>query len=412
MRVTYLLASLIMQRIGPQVFEALELLDRLVESPDADTGALDGTTKLLDDAFQIERTLTAYTRAAERSGTAVRSDGTIAQFSERLQDLLQRTLSIRVHELHKSGGEPDEKTVFLHDFFTAAASGQAGLFIGDRLATVNKSCGFLTDVKFSTAFARNAGHAGEERGRAWRLHTLTWAAQHALKLEGDFVECGVFEGFMSSTVCEYVDFALTGKTFYLYDTFEGFSPKYSSPLDFGIHRGFYELAQNTYRRPGLYESVVERFRSFPNVKIIRGVVPDSLRQECPDGIAYCHIDLNSPAAEVGALDVLFEHIVPGGMIVLDDYGWLPFAKQKEAEDAFAERRGYSILVAHWARPDGQTLIGRGRVHLSPRRCSHAADYVSGLKRRRFPCVKHEIGMGRDLAFERQFDFITSTAVGP
>lgn len=70
MRVKYLLASLLMQRISPQVFEALELLDRLVESPEADTGALDSTTKLLDDALQIERTLAAHIRAAERSGTA------------------------------------------------------------------------------------------------------------------------------------------------------------------------------------------------------------------------------------------------------------------------------------------------------------------------------------------------------
>lgn len=327
MRVTHLLAALLMQRVGPQLVEVLDLLDRLVESPGEDTGAF-------------------------ASGTGARSDGAIAQLSERLQLLLQRTLNIHGRHLRKSGNEPDEQIAFLHDFLAAAASGGGGLFVGDRLATVNKSCGFLADVDFSAAFERNTRHASEERGRAWRLHTLTWAAQHALNLDGDFVECGVFEGFMSSTVCEYVNFARTGKTFYLYDTFEGFSPKYSSPLDFGIHHGFYEFAQRIYRRPGLYESVVERFRPFPNVRIIRGVVPDSLLQECPDRIAYCHIDLNSPAAEVGALDILFDRIVPGGLIILDDYGWLPFAKQKESEDAFAKQRGYPILES----PTGQGLI--------------------------------------------------------
>lgn len=96
----------------------------------------------------------------------------------------------------------------------------------------------------------------------------------------------------------------------------------------------------------------QRFQSYPNVRIIRGVVPDSFAAAVPDRIAYCHIDLNSPAAEVGALDVLFDRVVSGGMVVFDDYGWLPFAKQKAAEDAFAERRGYDILEL----PTGQGLL--------------------------------------------------------
>jgi O-methyltransferase len=232
----------------------------------------------------------------------------------------------------------DEKTLSEHELLTAINGKHDRLFFGDCMASVSRSRGFLADTKFMAAFTGNAQQSTEENGRAWRVHTLAWAARHAMRLDGDFVE---FEGFMSATLCEYLDFASSGKTFYLYDTFDGFSPKYSSPADFGVHHGFFNFGAGPV--PGLYESVFERSRDYPNVKVIRGVVPDCLLQDMPGRIAYCHIDLNSPAAEVGALEVLFDRIVPGGVVMFDDYGWLPFARQKEAEDAFAERRGYTIL---------------------------------------------------------------------
>lgn len=45
-------------------------------------------------------------------------------------------------------------------------------------------------------------------------------------------------------------------------------------------------------------------------------------------------------------------MVPGGLIVLDDYGWLGYRAQKEAEDAFFAERSYMVLEL----PTGQGLI--------------------------------------------------------
>lgn len=55
----------------------------------------------------------------------------------------------------------------------------------------------------------------------YRLHTCIWAGVHASKLEGDFVECGVNLGGLSTGVCEYLDFNKLDKDFYLFDTYEG-----------------------------------------------------------------------------------------------------------------------------------------------------------------------------------------------
>jgi hypothetical protein len=90
-------------------------------------------------------------------------------------------------------------------------------FLGDRLITFDKSAAFLKDPKFAAALDKCAW-IDDDRGRSWRVNTLAWAARKALSLEGDFVECGVFEGFMSHMLVEYLDFSELDRTFYLYDT--------------------------------------------------------------------------------------------------------------------------------------------------------------------------------------------------
>lgn len=239
------------------------------------------------------------------------------------------------------------------DFFAWTNTGAVGRpFFGDMMATLGKAVGFLSDQRFQEAFWANAGTQEEDAERQWRLHTLCWAARHCLNLPGDFVECGVFAGFMSKTVCDYVDFAKVDKTFYLYDTYEGFSPKYSSEADFPDQPGFFRYAQKVFSRPGLHEFVRERFADVPNARVIKGAVPDSLHGTAPGKIAYLHIDMNSPAPEIGALEVLFDRVVPNGLIIFDDYGWGGHKLQKDAEDAWFAQRGYAILEM----PTGQGLV--------------------------------------------------------
>src|SRR5271167_4686579 len=69
-------------------------------------------------------------------------------------------------------------------------------YTGDMLCTFGRNQSFVDDPKFRAAFDHNAG-SPTESSWLWRLHTLTWAASQALRLDADFVECGTFCGFMS-----------------------------------------------------------------------------------------------------------------------------------------------------------------------------------------------------------------------
>lgn len=66
-----------------------------------------------------------------------------------------------------------------------------------------------------------------------------------------------------------------------------------------------------------------------------------------------HIDLNQAPAEIAALDRLFDLIVPGGMLILDDYEWGGgYRAQKFAEDPWFDSRRYRVMPL----PTGQGLV--------------------------------------------------------
>src|SRR6516165_10038529 len=168
---------------------------------------------------------------------------------------------------------------------------------------------------------------------------------------GDFVECGTFKGDMAWVVLQTIG-AERIPRFWLFNSFDGFSPNYSSVDDFPDSPGFLDFANGFYRQTGLYEYVRDRFAQFPNVTLVRGFLPEALDAAIPAGIGFLHVDLNSPRAEIAVLERLFERVLPGGVVVFDDYGWGMFHKQKEAEDDFMRRQGYEILEM----PTGQGLV--------------------------------------------------------
>ena len=227
---------------------------------------------------------------------------------------------------------------------------------GDRLLTIDKTAGFLAEPAFKAAFdtVRGSHQCDQYVGPhtiAWRLNTLCWAARCALKAGGDFVECGVFKGDMAWVVLHTLG-PETIPAFYLYDSFEGFSDRYSDASDYPLSEGFFDFANKHYRVDGMYEYVRDRYAHLANVRVIRGFLPEALDQSCPERIGFLHVDLNSPRAEVAVLERLFDRVVPGGVIVFDDSGWKLFEKQTVAEDEFMRARGYEILEL----PTGQGMV--------------------------------------------------------
>jgi|CXWL01.1.fsa_nt_gi hypothetical protein len=222
---------------------------------------------------------------------------------------------------------------------------QGKLYINDMLITMWRNLSFRHDKKFMSCF-NNAVTNNLERSLLWRLHTLAWAAKNALHVEGDFVECGVFKGFCSGVLLNYLDFQDLPRQAYLYDTFEGLPEKTSTAQE----RRDWNYTK--FDSEAVYSGVCEKFSKYKNVHIVRGIVPDSFTQAVPEKIAFLHIDMNSEQAELLALKHLFDKVTPGGFIVFDDFGWTCNVAQMSSELAFMNLRKHHIMEL----PTGQALV--------------------------------------------------------
>lgn len=212
---------------------------------------------------------------------------------------------------------------------------------------------FMADPRFKKAYDRGIKAAGIDYNWYWRVHVGLWAASVAVKLEGDFVECGVNKGFLSSAIMEYMDWNTLDKQFYLLDTFCGIDMRYVTEEEKGsniedknaklIENGFYTLDVNEVKR---------NFEEWDNVTIIQGSIPETLVQIASHKIAFASIDMNCSPPEVAAMEYLWDRLVPGAIIVLDDYAYSGYLPQKIGMDEFAHRKGIEIL----SLPTGQGIM--------------------------------------------------------
>lgn len=222
----------------------------------------------------------------------------------------------------------------------------------DGLFTIHDST-YKDDERFKKAYERGIRAAEKDYNFHWRVHVGLWVASQAIKLKGDFIECGVNRGFMSSAIMDYVDWAKQKKTFYLLDTFYGMEEKYISEEE--IAEGILERNQKNIDR-GFYtqdvQKVEENFAEWPRTKIIPGPVPDTLDQVKSKKIAFLHLDMNNSIPEIAALEYFWKSMTKGGLILLDDYAYSGFHHQKRAFDLCGQKLGFDIL----SLPTGQGLI--------------------------------------------------------
>lgn len=208
---------------------------------------------------------------------------------------------------------------------------------------------FMSDPEFLRAYERGVVANKRDYRWHWRVHVGLWAAFSASKLEGDFIECGVNTGFLSSSIMEFLKWDSLDKTFYLMDTFYGLDERYITDE---------ERAANILRKNqrGKYtndpQSVKENFAQWKNIKIIEGAIPETLALVQTEKVAFLHIDMNCTPPEVAAIEYFWERLAPGAFVLLDDYAYRGHRIQKVAMDKVAISKNMRIV----SLPTGQGLL--------------------------------------------------------
>jgi len=141
--------------------------------------------------------------------------------------------------------------------------------------------------------------------RRWNLYQL---ALQTVNIPGDTAECGSFEGASSWLICH--TFRETGKTHYIFDSFEGISEP--SEKD-GGHWSQGMLAHSE-------EGVRKRLAEFPNLETLAGWIPDRFPDVTDRQFAFVHVDVDLEIPTRDSFEFFYPRLSQGGILVCDDYG--------------------------------------------------------------------------------------------
>jgi hypothetical protein len=229
-------------------------------------------------------------------------------------------------------------------------------YVEDFLLTTNNH-DFIDEPAFSQAYERGMKATGSDFYFRWRVHVALWAAASANQLGGDFVECGVNKGFVSSAIMQYLNWNSLNKKFYLLDTFHGLDERYVSDEEKAagyLDRNKAALASGYYVSGA--DMARKNFSEWKNTIVVEGTIPDSLKNVDSSAIAFLHLDLNCSPPEVAAIEQLWDRLVPGAFVLHDDYSQVAHRSSKQGMDRFAASKNLQFV----GLPTGQGLLIKTR----------------------------------------------------
>lgn len=194
-------------------------------------------------------------------------------------------------------------------------------------------------------------------------------------LPGALVECGVFKGGCSAVMAAAAARSGVERTSWLFDSFEGLPEPTARDGEeatvFADGRAGGKLAaidRNVASRRDVEELLFHKLgMAAERVRIVQGWFQDTLpaRRAEIGPIAVLRLDADWYESTRCCLDALYDAVVPGGYVILDDYG--RWEGCRRAWDEFATERGLALEL-RWVDSAGVWLEKPG----GPRRNVTAA----------------------------------------
>lgn len=142
-----------------------------------------------------------------------------------------------------------------------------------------------------------------------RITVIMNALVQTRHLEGDIAEVGVYKG----GIAYYLNKLSHGKKVFLFDTFEGIPMK--SENDRHEVGDFNDTS---------FDEVSKYFIGCDNVKLVKGLFPNSSKNVIKDGdkFSLVHLDADQYESTLNSLNFFYDKMVVGGVIICDDYKFL------------------------------------------------------------------------------------------
>ena len=164
-----------------------------------------------------------------------------------------------------------------------------------------------------------------------RFFSLVQLFRKTLALEGMVAECGCFRGLSSYLLCstlQQADAAFDGRGYRIFDSFAGLSAPSQEDAIEGEGAQVGRLRHMT--RAGNFAASLDKVKAalsaFPRIDYFPGWIPAAFPKE--DGVRYrfVHVDVDVYQPTRDSIEYFYPRLVPGGVIVCDDYNW-PGARQ-------------------------------------------------------------------------------------
>lgn len=188
-------------------------------------------------------------------------------------------------------------------------------------------------------------------------------------LPGDIVELGVYRGTSLMTWANFLEIRNMGdrqKQVFGFDNFSGFTGltekdgriseqvmKAEGGFDSGVFEEILEDAISIFDR--------DRFIPYkPRVKLIKGNIEDTVPvfiEENP-GLRICliHFDCDMYLPTMVGLKHFWPLVVPGGIVLFDEYGIRPWEGESNAVDEFFAGKGVEIRRFDWCPNPGGYIV--------------------------------------------------------
>ncbi|HEX8142059.1 MAG TPA: TylF/MycF/NovP-related O-methyltransferase [Pyrinomonadaceae bacterium] len=202
-----------------------------------------------------------------------------------------------------------------------------------------------------------------------RMYALYQATCHVIDADvpGDLAECGVWRGG-SVMLMAYTLLArgCTDRTIWLYDTFDGMPPPGDEDVQEMTGRAARDILDERERSQDdpfwgiaprdLVESNLRRTR-YPihRFRFVEGDVMETIPAQAPLSLSLLRLDTDWYQSTRHELEQLYPRLSPGGVLIVDDYGYWRGARRATDE--------YFQTVA--ARPLLNRIDYTGRICVKP-----------------------------------------------
>ena len=171
----------------------------------------------------------------------------------------------------------------------------------------------------------------------WRNYYIYWSAKLATRFtqtsSHNIVETGVWYGASAYFAISAVKSELSKDNdfrIFLYDAWSGMRAEDLTAMEMR-NSGHYSYLSLEQTKKNLQEHVQQ-------CEFIKGRIPEVFNKNSgPNEVSWLHIDLNSSMPTLKTLEQFVPKLLPGGVVLLDDYGWNSWSETREVADKFCSK---------------------------------------------------------------------------